>query len=390
MKSQPRSITLLGATGSIGENTLQVVRANAGLVHIEAIAADRNWRKLAAIAQEFRVPHVALCNSEAAAEATQSGLFPTGTQFHVGLEGLCEVACLDTVSIVVSAIIGTTGLKPTLAAIKAGKDIALASKEILVLAGKFVMAAAVAKGVRLLPIDSEHSAIFQCVRGERSTDLRRLILTASGGRFRDKPISELADVTPAEACSHPNWTMGPKITVDSATMANKALEMIEARWLFGVTPEQIQVVIHPQSIVHSMVEFIDGSVLAQLSPPSMTFAIQYALFYPQRMPVFQEAMDFTKCFSLGFMPPEYERYPCFQIGCECLAAGGAAPAIYNAANEVAVGAFLAGEIRFTHIHGTIQHTLEQFTQSDPSNLDQLLAIDTEARGIAKRHIATAY
>lgn len=387
MKSQPKRIAILGATGSIGDNTLQVVRANQGLVEITAIAADRNWQKLASIAQEFQVAHVALADKDAVRAAASSGLFPENTRFYGGLEGLSEMVCSDDVDMVVSAIVGTAGLSPTLAAIEAGKDIALASKEILVLAGKFVMAAASKRGVRLIPVDSEHSAIFQCIRSERVTDIRSLILTASGGRFRERQISELCSVTPEEACNHPNWKMGPKITVDSATMANKALEVIEARWLFGVVPQKINVVIHPQSIVHSMVEFVDGSILAQLSPPSMTFAIQYALFYPQRAIGFQESLDFSQLLRLDFMPPELERYPCFRIGKECLVAGGVAPAIFNAANEVAVSAFLKNQIRFTDIAEVVTSTLSKMSNEEPSDLEEVLAVDAEARAIAAESLS---
>lgn len=387
MKSQPKRIAILGATGSIGDNTLQVVRANPGLVEITAIAAGKNWQKLASIAQEFQVAHVALADKDAVRAAASSGLFPENTRFYGGLEGLSEMVCSDDVDMVVSAIVGTAGLSPTLAAIEAGKDIALASKEILVLAGKFVMAAASKRGVRLIPVDSEHSAIFQCIRSERVTDIRSLILTASGGRFRERQISELCSVTPEEACNHPNWKMGPKITVDSATMANKALEVIEARWLFGVVPQKINVVIHPQSIVHSMVEFVDGSILAQLSPPSMTFAIQYALFYPQRAIGFQESLDFSQLLRLDFMPPELERYPCFRIGKECLVAGGVAPAIFNAANEVAVSAFLKNQIRFTDIAEVVTSTLSKMSNEEPSDLEEVLAVDAEARAIAAESLS---
>lgn len=390
MKSQPKRIALLGATGSIGENTLQVVRANPGLISLSAIAADKNWQKLATIAQEFQTSHVALFDKEAARAAASSGLFPVNTQFYGGLEGLCEMACSDDVDAIVSAIVGTAGLRPTLAAIEAGKDIALASKEILVLAGKFVMAASMRKGVKLIPVDSEHSAIFQCIRSERTTDVRSLILTASGGRFRDRPLSELHNVTPEEARNHPNWKMGPKITVDSATMANKALEVIEARWLFGVVPQKINVVIHPQSIVHSMVEFVDGSILAQLSPPSMTFAIQYALFYPQRAVGFQETLDFSQMLKLDFMPLDLERYPCFRIGKECLVAGGVAPAIFNAANEVAVSAFLAKQIRFTEIAHVLERTLSKISNIEPSDLSEVLDVDAEARAIATANLPSRY
>ncbi len=377
-----KDIVLLGATGSIGEHALRVVAAHPDRLRIRGIAARTNWRKLAAIAEQFSVPHAAIFDEAACREAKTSGCF-AGRELHCGMEGLCAIGELPEADIVVSAVVGTTGLVPTLRAIEAGKDIALASKEILVLAGRFVMAAARRRSVRILPVDSEHNAIFQCLQGNGDpTPLRRLILTGSGGPFRGATSEALEAVTPERAQSHPIWSMGPKITVDSATMANKGLEMIEAYWLFGVEPEQIHVVVHPQSIVHSMVEFIDGSILAQLSPPDMTFAIQHALFFPERLNSFAETLDFTRSMQLDFEPPDPERFPCLRLARETLSAGGILPAAYNAANEIAVERFLDHNLRFTEISRVIEHTLNHLQNRTPTSVDDLLDADAEARRIA--------
>ena len=280
--SSKKRIVLLGATGSIGENTLRVVAAHRDRLELVAIAARSNHRRLAEIARQFAVRHVGLFDNGALAEARAgAAAFPAGTRLYGGLGGLIELAQLPEADLVLVAVVGTTGLRPALAALAARKHLALASKEILVLAGKFVMAAARASGVRLLPVDSEHNAVFQCLEGHPGAAVRRIVLTASGGAFRDLPTAALAHVTPADALKHPNWSMGPKITVDSATLANKGLELMEAQWLFGLRPDQCQAVLHPQSIVHCLVEFTDGAMLAQLAPPSMTFPIQHALLYPE-------------------------------------------------------------------------------------------------------------
>jgi len=280
-------------------------------------------------------------------------------------------------------VVGACGLRPTLAAIEAGKDLALANKELLVLGGAHVIEAAKRKGVRLLPTDSEHNAIFQCLEGHPHQQLDKVILTASGGQFRDTPPEELHKVTPDEATRHPNWSMGPKITVDSATMANKGLELIEAHWLFGLEPERLEVVIHPQSVVHSFVQFIDGSILAQLSPPSMTFAIQHCLLHPERAPGVETTTDFKQAFSLDFRPPDFARYPCLKLAYESLKAGAAAPAIFNAANEVAVDRFLHKEIGFLEIPKVIEHCLNQVSGEPSPTLDQLISLDAETRTTAR-------
>ncbi len=278
-----KKIVLLGATGSIGENALKVVSAHQEELAVVGIAAKSRWQKLAEISQKYAVKNVAIFDEKAAKEAKASGSFPKGTHLLCGMEGLCELAQLSAADVVLTAIVGTLGLKPTLAAIHAKKDIAVASKEILVLAGRFVMEAAHKNEVKILPVDSEHNAIFQCIGNEPERHIDRLILTASGGAFRDWSLEKMRHATPADALKNPNWEMGAKVTIDSSSMANKGLEIIEATWLFGVPEDRIDVVVHPQSVVHSMVKFVDGFVAAQLSPPSMTFPIQNCLLYPRRV-----------------------------------------------------------------------------------------------------------
>ena len=385
----PRTrVVLLGATGSIGENTLRVIAAHADKLELVAIAARGNWEKLAAIAHRFRVPHVGLYDDSALAAARSSGAFPAGTTFHAGLSGLTDLARLPEADTVLVAVVGTTGLQPALAALSAGKNLALASKEILVLAGRFVMAAARASGARLLPVDSEHNAVFQCLQGHDTADLARITLTASGGAFRDWPVERLAHVTPADATQHPNWSMGPKITVDSATLANKGLELIEAQQLFGLRADQCHAVIHPQSIVHALVGFTDGSTLAQLCPPSMTFPIQHALLHPARAPGTEAALDFTQLLSLEFRPIDETRFPMMRLAREVMQADGVAPAIYNAANEVAVAAFLANRLPFLAIPRIVDNTLSSLDSFEPADLDAVLATDTEARRVAEKLVAS--
>ncbi len=378
-----KRIVLLGATGSIGENTLRVLAAHSDRLELVGIAAHTNTAKLAAIARRFAVPHVALGDPAAAAAAQRDGSFPPGTTIHAGLDGLTALATLPAADLVLVAVVGTTALRPTLAAIAAGKDIALASKEILVLAGKFVMAAARERGVRLLPVDSEHNALFQCLASAPTREVRRMIVTASGGAFRDRAPADLADVRPEDALRHPNWSMGPKITVDSATLANKGLEMIEAQWLFGLRAEQIEAVIHPQSIVHGLVEFTDGSILAQLTPPSMTFAIQHTLLYPERVAGVEPTLDFQKLMTLDFRPVDPARYPCLRHATEAMRAGGTAPAVFNAANEVAVAAFLAHRLPFLDIARVVGETLARLPVVEPASVEEVLAVDQQARATAQ-------
>jgi 1-deoxy-D-xylulose-5-phosphate reductoisomerase len=378
-----RRVVLLGATGSIGENTLRVIAAHRDRLELVGIAAHGKHQQLAEIARKFGVRHVGLYDPAAHAAAKAGGNFPAGTTFYGGPEGLRVLATLPEADIVLVAVVGTAGLQPTLDAIAARKTIALASKEILVLAGKFVMAAARASGSRLVPVDSEHNAAFQCLEGRDPATVRRLVLTASGGAFRDRPLAELSKVMPADALQHPNWAMGPKITVDSATMANKGLELIEAQWLFGLKPAQCDAVLHTQSIVHCLAEFTDGSMLAQLCPPSMTFPIQHALLYPERAPAGTDAtLPLDQAFALDFRPVEAARYPMLGLARQAMSAGGAAPAIYNAANEVAVAAFLKCKITFLEIPRVVEQTLVAMKSADASDLAAVLALDAEARRVA--------
>lgn len=379
-----RRVVLLGATGSIGESTLRVIAAHADRLELVGLAARRDHARLAALARRFHVRHVGLHDDDALAAARASGAFPAGTVFHGGLDGLSELAALPAADTVLIAIVGTAGLRPALAALAARKTLALASKEILVLAGKFVTAAARAAGTTLLPVDSEHNAVFQCLEGRAATDVHRVVLTASGGAFRDWPLERLATATPADALRHPVWSMGPKITVDCATMANKGLELIEAQWLFGLRPAQCQAVLHPQSTVHCLVEFTDGSILTQLGPPAMTFPIQHALLWPERAPTPTDPrLDLAAPLHLDFHPIDPARYPLLGLAHEAMAAGGTAPAIFNAANEVAVAAFLAGQVPYLALARLVAQTLADLPATEPASLDDLLAVDAEAR----RHTA---
>ncbi len=384
-----KRIVLLGATGSIGESTLRVIAGHPDRLELAAIAARENWSGLATIARQFGVRHVGLFDEQAFATARANpGSFPAGTRVVGGLAGLIELAQLADADIVLVAVVGTTGLEPALAALAAGKDLALASKEILVLAGKFVMAEARRHRAKLLPVDSEHNGIYQCLEGHPRAGIRRIILTASGGAFRDRPAEHLAQVTPEDATKHPNWAMGPKITVDSATLANKGLELIEAQWLFGLRPDQCTAVLHPQSIVHSLVEFTDGALLAQLCPPSMTFPIQHVLLHPDRAAGVDAPLDFTRTIGLEFRPIDEQRFPMLGIARATMKAGGVAPAIYNAANEVAVGAFLRNEIPFLAIPRVVEQTLGSIRNFEPTNLAAVLALDASARRSATSHLAT--
>ncbi|GBL27598.1 1-deoxy-D-xylulose 5-phosphate reductoisomerase [Verrucomicrobiota bacterium] len=381
MESRP--IAILGATGSIGTTTLAVVRAHPTLLRVAGLAAHTRWRELIGPVKEFQVKTIALADPAAAAAARASGEFP-GVRILEGTAGLTEVACLPEVHTVVSAVVGTAGLAPTLAALQARKHVALASKELLVLAGKFVTAAARAAGTTLLPVDSEHNAIHQLLRGKDRTEIARLVLTASGGAFRDTPLAELARVTVAQALQHPNWNMGPKVTIDSATMANKGLEVIEARWLFDLPESRIDVVVHPQSIIHSLVTLSDGSLQAQLSPPHMAYPIQDCLLFPQRLPCPAPQLNLAEALALTMSPPDPARYPCLGLARAAAVAGGTAPAIFNAANEVAVEAFVAGALPFTGIAELVQQTLASVGAREPSSLADVLAADGEARRTASR------
>jgi 1-deoxy-D-xylulose-5-phosphate reductoisomerase len=379
---------LLGATGSIGENALRVIGAHRDKLELVGIAARANHRRLAEIARQFGVRHIGLFENGALAEARADlSAFPAGARLHGGLSGLIELAQLPEADLVLVAVVGTAGLRPALAAIAAHKNLALASKEILVMAGKFVMAAARANGVQLLPVDSEHNAVFQCLEGRAPAEVSRIVLTASGGAFRELPLAALGRVCPEDALKHPNWSMGPKITVDSATLANKGLELIEAQWLFGLRPDQCQAVLHPQSIVHCLVQFTDGTMLAQLAPPSMTFPIQHALLYPRRLPGIAAPLDLDRLFSLDFRPVDEKRYPCLSLARAAMMAGGVAPAVFNAANEVAVTAFLAGRVPFLAIPDLIDNTLQATSNFEPADLDAVMEADIAARQVTQSRIA---
>jgi 1-deoxy-D-xylulose-5-phosphate reductoisomerase len=376
-----RRIVLLGATGSIGSSTLKVLRMHADKLSLVGVAANRNAPALAEICQAFQVPHAVL--SEGIAEQTAAKDFPSATDLRYGAEALRELALRAQADCVLVATTGTAGLLPALTALEAGIDLALANKELLVLGGAHVVAAAKRGKARLLPTDSEHNALFQCIGAEPRRAIQRLILTASGGAFRDTPLDSLPTVTPGQALQHPTWSMGAKITIDSATMANKGLELIEAHWLFDIPVERLEVVIHPQSIVHSMVEFIDHSTLAQLSPPCMTFAIQNCLLYPQRHPGTTPGMDFSQALALEFRPPDPRRYPCLGLARSALESGGVAPAVFNAANEIAVERFMRREIPFTAIANCIEHALARIPIFPTPTLEELFASDQEARRMAR-------
>lgn len=378
--SAAKRVILLGATGSIGSSTLRVLRAHPDKLKLVGVAAHSNHSELAQICDEFDVPNAVLRNETAFNQATD---FPKTTKLATGESALIDLVTQVDADIVLIAVVGACGLRPALAAIEAGKDIALANKELLVLGGQFVIEAAKRKQVRLLPTDSEHNAIFQCIEGHSTSHIERLILTASGGQFRDRPIDELQHVTPADATKHPNWSMGPKITVDSSTMANKGLELIEAYWLFGLPADRLEVVIHPQSIAHSFVQFEDGSILGQFSPPSMTFPIQHCLLYPNRFPGVDRSLDFKQTMRWDFSEPDLKRYPCLKLAYDSLSVGQTAPAIFNAANEIAVERFLAHELSYLEIPAVIDATLATIAPKPATSIDDLFEIDSLARDCAR-------
>ena len=377
-----RRVVLLGSTGSIGSSTLKVARELPELIEIVALAAAGNIEKLAAQARATGVRHVALY--DATKEAALRELLPAGVTIHTGAAGLTDLSTLAEADIVLIAIVGTAGLEPALAAIEAGKDLAIASKEILVMAGEVITTAARQRGVKLLPVDSEHNAIFQCLDGHRGGEaaVTRLVLTASGGPFRQLPAAQLADVTPQQALHHPTWDMGPKITIDCATLFNKGLEMIEARWLFDIGMERIDVVIHPQSIIHSMVEFTDGSVLAQLSRTDMCFPIQYALTWPNRVRGGLQPLDFPALAKLEFEAPRVADFPALGLARRAGLTGGTLPAVFNAANEIAVAAFRAGQIPFPGIWQCVAAVMDTHQAQPCSTLAAVVTADHWARQTA--------
>jgi 1-deoxy-D-xylulose-5-phosphate reductoisomerase len=386
-----KRVVVLGATGSIGESALKVARDIPERMEIVGLAANSNAKKLATQANQVRPKAVCLVDESKLGELR--AVLEYEPRIFSGATGLIEIACLAEAEMVLVAVVGTGGLQPALAAIEAGKDLAVASKEILVMAGEIVMREAGRKGVRILPVDSEHNAIFQCLdsQGKRSTsnaqrptpneasDVRRLILTASGGPFRNTPQEQFDGITVEQALKHPTWNMGPKITIDSATLFNKGLEMIEAHWLFGVEMKRVEVVIHPQSIVHSMVEFGDGSVLAQLSHSDMCFPIQYAVTWPERVPNSLPPLDFGKLARLEFATPRYDDFPALNLARRAGEAGGTLPAVLNAANEVAVSAFLEQRISFPRIWQTVEQVMDRHANVAHPDLDAILRADLAAR-----------
>ncbi|WP_310600387.1 1-deoxy-D-xylulose-5-phosphate reductoisomerase [Desulfobulbus sp.] len=381
-----KALALLGSTGSIGCNVLEVVRQFPDQFRIVGLSAGRNVELLAAQVREFEPE----CISVGAADAASAlaALLPAHYRARIvtGTEGNCQIASLPSAEMVVSAVVGSVGLLPALAAIQAGKDLGLANKETLVMAGRLIMDAVRSHEVRLLPIDSEHSAIFQALEAGRREDVAKIILTASGGPFRTWDSRALEAAVPEQALAHPNWSMGRKISIDSATLMNKGLEVIEARWLFDVEPERIEVVVHPQSIVHSLVEYRDGSVVAQLGIPDMRIPIAYALSYPKRLELGLSRLGLAQCGGLSFEQPDHQRFPALRMAYEALAAGGVKPAVLNAANEVAVDAFLAKRIGFTQITTVVATALEATGQGDELDLQAILTADREARLAAERAI----
>jgi 1-deoxy-D-xylulose-5-phosphate reductoisomerase len=392
--SERIGVAILGSTGSIGASTLDVLRRHADRFRVVALTAHRDVEGLFQQCLSHE-PDCAVIADAAAADRLRGRLRAAGRPVEVlaGAAGLERVAALPDVAYVMAAIVGAAGLLPTLAAARAGKRVLLANKEALVMAGPLFMAAVGEHGAELLPIDSEHNAVFQCLppdfatAGLEACGVRRILLTGSGGPFRTAPLEQLPDVTPDQACAHPNWKMGRKISVDSATMMNKGLEMIEAHWLFAAPPERIEVVVHPQSVIHSMVEYQDGSVLAQLGNPDMRTPIAHALAWPRRLASGAAFLDFARLASLEFQAPNFARFPCLQLAFAALDAGGTAPAILNAANEVAVQAFLDRRIRFTDIAAVVEQALERVSPRGVDTLATILTDDAQARAVAGEWIA---
>jgi 1-deoxy-D-xylulose-5-phosphate reductoisomerase len=382
-----KRLAILGSTGSVGVSTLKIIEEFPDRWKVDQLAAGRNMKLLAEQVRRFR-PRAVSVRDEQAAEDLRERLREDPVEIHVGPAGAVNVASSPGVDLVVSAFVGASGLLPTWAAIEAGHDVALANKEVLVMAGEVVMGEARRRGVKILPVDSEHAAIHQCLAGQRREAVKRVLLTASGGPFRTTPREKLEGITPSEALRHPNWEMGPKITVDSASLMNKGLEMIEARWLFDLPPDAIDVVIHPQSIVHSLVEFIDGSLLAQLGVPDMRGPIAYALGWPERLPLAIERLDLERVGSLTFEPPDHERFPNLRLAARALREGGTAPTVLNAANEEAVSAFLQGRIAFTAITQALARTLDAHTPRPLKEIEDATTADAWARGHASKVIET--
>ena len=379
-----KTVSILGSTGSIGTQALEVCEKHG--LKITALAANSSVKQLAEQARKFSPEYECIFSEEKYAELCDE-LAGTNVKILSGMEGLCEIAALPQTDIVLNSVVGMVGLLPTLTAINAGKDIALANKETLVAGGELVMSAAAAKGVKIYPVDSEHSAIFQCLQGNKRSQLSKVILTASGGPFFGKSYDDLRSVTKEQALNHPNWDMGSKITIDSATLMNKGLEFIEAKWLFDLTPEQIEIVVHRQSVVHSAVEYNDYSVIAQLGVPDMKIPIQYALLYPERVSCPTGRLSLTDYGSLTFAKPDLETFKCLSSAIEAIKRGGAYPCLVNSANEEAVGAFLHDEIKFIEIGEIVSSVLEEFPSSAINSYEDVMKADKAARDYVRSLIS---
>lgn len=369
-----KKIAILGSTGSIGTQTLDVIRAHSDELEVVALAAGSNKERLKEQIREFH-PELVSLSDEKKAQELKEELAGEAVEVVCGMDGLIEVAGIDSADVVVTAVVGMMGILPTMEAIRKGKDIALANKETLVTAGHLIIPMAREYGVSILPVDSEHSAIFQCLQGEPKKALDKILLTASGGPFRGKSAEFLETVTLEDALNHPNWSMGPKITIDSSTMVNKGLEVMEAKWLFGVDYSQIEVVIQPQSIIHSMVQYIDGAAIAQLGTPDMRVPIEYALFYPERRSLPGERLDFSKLSQITFEKPDYKVFRGLSLAIEAGKTGGTMPTVFNAANERAVAKFLKGEIKYTDIVRSIEKCMDAHKVSAHPNLEEILATE---------------
>ncbi|MBQ6416272.1 MAG: 1-deoxy-D-xylulose-5-phosphate reductoisomerase [Butyrivibrio sp.] len=371
-----RKIVLLGSTGSIGTQTLDVVRNNSKELEIVGLAANTRVEMVEKQVREFKPKYVCMFDENAAKDLKQR-LSDVDIEVYSGMEGLLEIVSVPEADTVLTAVVGMIGIRPTIKAIESGKDIALANKETLVCAGHIIMPLAAKMGVKILPVDSEHSAIFQSLNGEPKDKVEKILLTASGGPFRGKKKAELENMTAADALKHPNWDMGPKVTIDSSSLVNKGLEVMEARWLFDVSLDNIQVLVHPQSIVHSAVQYVDGAVIAQLGVPDMKLPIQYALFYPDRRPMAEKRLDLFELGSLTFEKPDIETFRGLKLAFDAAYAGGSMPTVFNAANEMAVRRFLKGDIRYLEIYDMIEEAMEHHKRVDNPDVDAILLAEKE-------------
>jgi 1-deoxy-D-xylulose-5-phosphate reductoisomerase len=371
-----RKIVLLGSTGSIGTQTLDVVRNNPQELEVVGLAANTRVAEVEKQVREFKPEYVCMYDEKAARDLEER-LSDLGIKVYSGMEGLLEIVSVPEADTVLTAVVGMIGIQPTIRAIESGKDIALANKETLVCAGHIIMPLAAEKNVKILPVDSEHSAIFQSLNGEPRDKVEKILLTASGGPFRGKKVADLVDMTAADALKHPNWDMGPKVTIDSSSLVNKGLEVMEARWLFDVSLDNIQVVIHPQSIIHSAVQYVDGAVIAQLGVPDMKLPIQYALFYPDRRPMAEKRLDLFELGSLTFEKPDTDTFKGLSLAFDAARAGGSMPTVFNAANEMAVRAFLKGDIKYLQIYDMIERAMNNHKRIENPDVAQILAAEQE-------------